>query len=86
MAGFTLTKERYCNVSLYEQTLSNRNQAKPIPAAVTQAVTVDGFGGTSSTDGMRTVDFSAPVRMYNKVENGTQCSVCSTSVLLTLRL
>jgi hypothetical protein len=55
---------------LYEQTLSNRDQAKPIPAAVTQAVTLKGFGGNSSSDGMRTVDFSAPVRMYNKLENG----------------
>eukprot|EP00953_Heterococcus_sp_UTEX-ZZ885_P024084 13199-Heterococcus_DN1.PRE.2 len=53
----------------HHKTLSNRDQAKPIPAAVTQAVSLEGFGGTSSADGMRTVDFSAPVRMHNKVEN-----------------
>jgi hypothetical protein len=70
--------------ALYVQTLSNRNQAKPMPAAVTQAVTLNGFGGTSSTDGMRTVDFSAPVRMHNKLENGKQCSVCFTSTLILL--
>jgi hypothetical protein len=65
-----LLKRLLLDCALYEQTLSNRDQAKPIPAAITQAVTVDGFGGTSSADGMRTVDFSAPVRMHNKVENG----------------
>lgn len=55
----------------HHKTLSNRAKAEPIPASIDEPLSRAGFHGpaTANTTAVKTVRFSAPVQMYNKLEN-----------------